>query len=545
MIIALLQINSIVGDLEGNSAKIIDLIKKFEKNIDLFVTPELALLGYPPRDLLLYPSFILKAAHTLEKLARELKSYPPTLIGSAVVNENHKGRPLFNSAVLIQKGKVQDIFYKSLLPTYDVFDEDRYFEPVKNPQILKLNGKRIGISICEDLWNDKDFWERPRYNFDPIKNLVKEQIDLIINLSASPYAIGKQKLREKMIASSVKKYKVPIVYINQVGGNDDLIFDGSSIAFNGQGKLVARGKAFEEDIVIVNLNESKPKICSYPFREESIYKALVIGVRDYVEKTGFNKTILGLSGGIDSALTATLAVSALGPQNVIGVLMSSPYTAQQSVKDAKKLADNLKIETLSIGIEKIMNTFEDSLKSAFLNLAEDVTEQNLQSRIRGSLLMALSNKYNALVLATGNKSELTVGYSTLYGDTVGALAPIGDLTKTDVYKVSSWINRNKQIIPQNILKKAPTAELKPNQKDQDDLPPYNQLDKILELHVEKQLGATQIITKGYKKDLVENILSMVKRAEFKRRQVPPTLKVTGRAYGSGWRMPIAASKEIF
>lgn len=553
MKIALLQINPTVGDLEGNASRIIKFLHMAkEKKADLAVTSELALLGYPPRDLLLYPSFITKAANTIQNFAMAKFWNIPILIGTAVVNKSKSGRPLYNAAVFVKDGKVEQIFYKSLLPTYDVFDEDRYFEPSDRPQILTLKGKKIGVSICEDLWNDRDFWQRPRYHFDPIEKLAQEKLDLIINLSSSPFTIDKQKLRESMISQSAVKYEIPIVYVNQVGGNDELIFDGASLVFNSKGRLIARAKAFKEDMLIVDhtqlevrppieVGPQQSRIEPYPQKtEEVIFEALRLGLRDYLDKCGFKKVLIGLSGGIDSSVVAALARHSLGAKNVLGVLMPSPYTSSQSILDAQKLAKNLGIKTVTFEIANLMKNYDKTLKNAFGGLKKDITEENIQARIRGNILMALSNKHNALVLSTGNKSELTVGYTTLYGDLTGGLAVIGDLSKTQVYKLAKWINREGELIPKSIIEKAPSAELRPNQKDQDSLPPYDVLDKILSLYIEKHEGQKQIVSKGFDKDLVKKVLSMVTGAEFKRRQSPPTLKVTSRAFGSGWRMPIAA-----
>ncbi len=540
MKVALLQINPIVGDLDGNTAKIKEFANR-AKGADLIVTSELALLGYPPRDLLLYLDFIAAAWESLQILAKNTESLPPILVGTATFNKIKNGRPLFNCAAFLKDGKIREIFLKSLLPTYDVFDEDRYFEPSDRPQILTLKGNKIGVSICEDLWNDKDFWQKPRYHFDPIEKLAREKVDFIINLSSSPFTIDKQKLRESMISASAKKYKIPIAYVNQVGGNDELIFDGASLVFNGQGKLLERAKAFEEDLLVIDLDSKTNAINDYPKnKEELIFKALSLGLSDYLKKCGFEKALIGISGGIDSAIVATIASQSLGCKNVIGVLMPSPYTSAQSMTDAQKLVKNLGIKTVTFEIASLMKNYGKVLKSAFGNLKKDITEENIQARIRGNLLMALSNKYKALVLSTGNKSELTVGYTTLYGDLTGGLAPIGDLSKTQVYKLAKWINREVELIPKSIIEKAPSAELRPNQKDQDSLPSYDVLDKILSLFVEKHKGPKQIVSKGFDKGLVARVLSMAASAEFKRRQSPPTLKVTSRAFGSGWRMPIAA-----
>jgi len=544
MKVALLQINPIVGDLEGNAAK----IKKFAtkaKGSDLIITSELALLGYPPQDLLLYPEFINKAWLVLEKIAKDTKLLPPILVGAAIINKNRSGRPLSNVACLLHKGIVEKIFFKSLLPTYDVFDEDRYFEPADKPQILTHQGKKIGVSICEDLWNDKDFWTRPRYHFDPIEKLAEEKVDLIINLSSSPFTIEKQKLRESMISVSSKKYKIPIIYVNQVGGNDDLIFDGASLMFNNQGKLVARAKAFEENLLVIELDSKTNAINDYPEnKEELVFKAIRLGLNDYLKKCGFKKVLVGISGGIDSAIVAAIARHSLGAKNVLGVLMPSPCTSAQSMIDAQRLAKNLGIKTVTFEIASLMKNYDKALDDAFKGFKKDITEENIQARIRGNLLMALSNKYEALVISTGNKSELTVGYTTLYGDMTGGLAVIGDVYKTQVYKLAKWINREKEIIPANIIAKEPSAELKADQKDRDTLPAYNLLDKILKLHVEKHLGEEEIAKKGFERALVKRITNMVRKAEYKRRQAPPTLKVSERAYGIGWRMPIAAHQPL-
>ena len=547
MKVALLQINPTVGDLEGNSRKIKEGARKARaQGADLVVTSELSLLGYPPRDLLLYPSFINKAFRVLEKTAKDTAALPPILVGTAVINKSKKGRPLYNTAAFLKNGKIESLFYKSLLPTYDVFDEDRYFEPVDTPQILNFSGKKIGISICEDLWNDCDFWERPRYHFDPIEKLAREKVDFIVNLSSSPFTVNKQKFRESMISASCRKYKTPIIYVNQVGGNDELIFDGASVAFDSKGKIFARAKAFLEDVITVDSEGGKNKVNAYPkIKEEAVFKSISLGLFDYLKKCGFGKVIVGISGGIDSAVVATFAKETLGPKNVIGVLMPSSYTSSSSLEDAKKLTKNLGIKAVTIGIENLMAGYDRSLKDVFRGSKKDVTEENIQARIRGNILMAISNKYKVLLLSTGNKSELTVGYTTLYGDLTGGLAVIGDLPKTQVYKMAKWFNRKKEIIPKTIIDRAPSAELRPFQKDKDSLPPYSILDKILYLLVEQQESLSQIVKRGFKKDLVSKVLKMVTDAEFKRRQAPPVLKISERAFGSGWRMPIAAESKFF
>jgi NAD+ synthase (glutamine-hydrolysing) len=507
------------------------------------VTPELALMGYLPRDLLMSRGFIHRSGLELSRMAAGLADCPPLLVGVATPNPAEMGRPLFNSAVLLRGGTVGPAFHKTLLPTYDVFDEDRYFEPAHGPQILEMNGCRLGISICEDVWNDRDFWQRRRYHEDPIEVLAKSGAQAIVNLSASPFTVGKQTLREDMLGQMARKYGLPLVFVNQVGGNDDLIFDGRSAAFHADGGLFARAKGFEEDLVLVDLAAASGPdaiaIAEDDFTPEAeIWNALVLGVRDYARKTRFRSVLLGLSGGIDSALTAAIAADALGPENVLGVMMPSRYSSQGSLDDSVSLAHNLGIRTLTLPIPTIMETYECTLADAFRGRPADVTEENIQSRIRGNLLMALSNKYGSLLLTTGNKSEMSVGYCTLYGDMNGGLAVIADLPKMMVYRVSRWRNRRKPDIPEATLTKAPSAELRPDQTDQDSLPPYELLDQILELHVEQSQSAEEIIAQGFDEPTVRRVLRLVRMAEFKRKQAAPVLKVTSRAFGTGWRMPI-------
>ena len=540
MRVALLQINPTAGDIAGNAALIMRGARQVQdQGADLIVTPELALMGYLPRDLLMNQGFVRRSCQALREIATELASAPPILVGVATPNPSEMGRPLFNSAVLLENGEVGSAFHKTLLPTYDVFDEDRYFEPAAGPQILELNGSRLGISICEDVWNDRDFWQRRRYHQDPIEMLAQSGAQAIVNLSSSPFIVGKQILRERMLSHMAQKYGLPVAYVNQVGGNDDLIFDGRSCVFDGQGRMLARAKGFQEDSLIVDLNNGSGTIAADDFGTESeIWHALVLGVRDYVSKTRFSKVLLGLSGGIDSALTSAIAAEAVGPENVLGVLMPSRYSSSGSVDDSVALARNLGIRTLTLPISDIMQTYDGVLGEAFEGRAADVTEENIQSRIRGNLLMALSNKFGSLLLTTGNKSEISVGYCTLYGDMNGGLAVIADLPKMMVYRVSRWRNQLKPDIPESILTKAPSAELRPDQTDQDSLPPYELLDQILELHIEQCQSAEDIIASGYEEDTVRRVLRLVRMAEFKRKQAAPVLKVTSRAFGTGWRMPI-------
>ena len=541
MRVALLQINPIAGDLKGNASQITRGVRAAQNlDVDLVVTPELALMGYLPRDLLMSNGFVQRSCQMLSGLAAELKDAPPVLVGVATPNPADIGRPLFNSAMLLREGTSGPVFHKTLLPTYDVFDEDRYFEPGREPGILKLNGFRLGISICEDVWNDRDFWKRRRYHQDPIDVLAQAGAQAIINLSASPFTVGKELLREEMLGQMARKHKLPLAWVNQVGGNDDLIFDGRSGAFDRDGKLFARAKGFAEDLLVVDLDAMTGVIAPDDFTAEAeIWNALVLGVRDYARKTHFKKVLLGLSGGIDSALTAAIAVDALGPENVLGVMMPSAYSSKGSVDDSVELARNLGIQVIALPISPIMETYETTLAGAFQGYKPDVTEENIQSRIRGNLLMALSNKYGALLLTTGNKSELAVGYCTLYGDMNGGLAVIADLPKMMVYRVSRYRNKRKADIPESTLTKAPSAELRPDQTDQDSLPPYEVLDQILELHIERSQSAEEIIAQGYDEGTVRRVLRLVRNAEFKRKQAAPVLKVTSRAFGTGWRMPIA------
>lgn len=541
MQIALLQINPTAGDLAGNASMIVRAARAAKSlGAELAVTPELALMGYLPRDLLMSAGFVRRGCEMLTAMAAELKEGPALLVGVASPNPATMGRPLFNSAVFVRDGVPGPLFHKTLLPTYDVFDEDRYFEPARGPQILELNGRRLGISICEDLWNDRDFWERRRYHEDPVQVLVDAGAEAIINLSASPFSVGKQSLRERMFAHTAEKYALPVVWVNQVGGNDDLIFDGRSCAWDSKGRLFARAKAFSEDVTMADLCLGAGAVTPDDSEPESeIWNALVLGVRDYARKTGFTRALLGLSGGIDSALTAAIAAAALGPKNVLGVLMPSIYSSPGSVNDAAEAAHNLGIQTLTMPISGIMETYERTLAGAFNGLPADVTEENIQSRIRGNLLMALSNKYRSLLLTTGNKSELAVGYCTLYGDMNGGLAVIADLPKMMVYRVTRWRNRQSPDIPERILTKAPSAELRPGQTDQDSLPPYDVLDRILELHIEQSQSTEEIISQGFDPPTVRQVTRLVRGAEFKRKQAPPVLRVTSRAFGTGWRMPIA------
>ncbi len=544
MKIALLQINPTVGDLAGNARLILDALGAARAaGADLAVTPELALVGYLPRDLLLSEGFVGRSWAALADLARAAAGLPPVLVGLPEPNASDQGRPLFNTATLLRDGRVEHRFRKALLPTYDVFDEDRYFEPFHGPQVLEVGGRRLGISICEDIWNDRDFWKRRRYHHDPIEELIGAGAEAVVNLSASPFTAGKHARREEMLSSLALKHRVPVVYVNQVGGNDDLVFDGRSCAFNAAGAPIARGRSFDADVVVCDLASARPiRPPSDLGVESEIWRALVLGTRDYVRKCGFTSAVLGLSGGIDSALTAAVAADALGPAHVLGVLMPSPYSSRGSLDDAHRLAANLGIDTLTLPIEPAMQAMHAILREAFAGTASGVAEENIQARVRGNLLMALSNKRGALLLTTGNKSELSVGYCTLYGDMSGGLAVIADVPKTMVYRVARWRNQTagREVIPDASLTKAPSAELRPNQTDQDSLPPYDLLDDILQRHIERHQSAEEIIAAGFDPSTVRRVLTLVRLAEFKRKQAAPGLKVTDRAFGTGWRMPIAA-----
>ena len=544
MKIALLQVNPTVGDLAGNARLILDALRVASAaGADLAATPELALVGYLPRDFLLDAGFVRRGWEALDALARDAASLAPVLVGLPEPNPSDEGRPLFNSAALLRGGRVEQRFRKALLPTYDVFDEDRYFEPYHGAQVLDIAGTRVGISICEDIWNDRDFWKRRRYHHDPIDELADAGASLVVNMSASPFTAGKHRRREEMLGSMALKHRLPIAYVNQFGGNDDLVFDGRSTVFGADGVAIARGRSFDADVVTCDLATASPLGPAADLDAESeIWRALVLGTRDYVRKCGFASVVLGLSGGIDSALTAAIAVDALGPDQVLGVLMPSPYSSRGSLDDARELAANLGLETMTLPIEPLMHTFDGTLRAALGADPPGVTAENIQARIRGNLLMALSNTRGALLLTTGNKSELSVGYCTLYGDMSGGLAVIADVPKTMVYRVAQWRNQTagRPQIPQATITKPPSAELRPNQIDQDSLPPYDVLDDILERHVVRHQPTEEIVAAGFDPDTVARVLRLVRLAEFKRKQAAPGLKVTDRAFGTGWRMPIAA-----
>jgi NAD+ synthase (glutamine-hydrolysing) len=588
MKIAIAQINPTIGDITNNAQQILAAARDAaQQDVRLLLTPELSLCGYPPRDLLLYPDFVESMGQELQAIASQLPKNIAVLIGTVETNPHaaSKGqKPLYNTTALLEGGEIKQIFHKRLLPTYDVFDEARYFEPGYEANYFTLDGIKVGVSICEDLWNDEQFWGKRSYAANPIEELAQLGVDVIINLSASPYTFGKQQIREAMLHHATTSYQKPILYANQVGGNDDLVFDGNSVVFNDQGEVVRRAKGFATDLIVVEWDElvsegrsplthGSPKGYTFGYRfksgnptavatteeisathcfpnalpplnkggngNEEIYSALVLGVKDYARKCGFSRAILGLSGGIDSALVAAIAAEALGAENVLGVMMPSPYSSDHSVSDAIALVDKLGIKSQKLEIQEAMTTYDRLLEPMFAGTEFGIAEENIQSRIRGNLLMAIANKFGYLLLSTGNKSEMAVGYCTLYGDMNGGLAVIADVPKTRVFELCRWLNREQEVIPENIITKPPSAELKPGQKDADSLPPYDVLDDILDRLICQHQSATAIVASGHNPDVVNKVRGLVSRAEFKRRQAPPGIKITDRAFGTGWRMPIA------
>ncbi len=564
MKIALAQLNPTVGDLAGNAAKILAAYQRgVAAGVALVVCPELSLTGYPPRDLLLQKLFIAQNLKTIEQLAAATGE-TGLLVGYVGENLTRPGRAVTNSVALLQHGKILATRSKTLLPTYDVFDEDRYFQAATNNSPVIFNGQTIALTICEDIWNDEDFWPERRYHRNPPVELAAAGAEIIFNLSASPWHVGKNQTRHEMLRSLALKIRRPVVFCNQVGGNDELIFDGASLAFNADGELLAQGKLFEEDFIVVGLPcapkpsavegcvtpcapptvKSRPGAHevtrpTLPSDEELIYKALVLGVRDYLHKCGFKSAVLGLSGGIDSAITAVLAAEALGKENVRGISLPSEFSSQHSLDDAQLLAERLGIRYDVVPIQPAFATVKQTLRPLFAGRAEDTTEENIQARLRAVMLMALSNKFGSLLLTTGNKSELAVGYCTLYGDMCGGLAVISDVPKTMIYRIARWINRDREIIPASSLTKPPSAELRPNQTDQDSLPPYEVLDAILDLYVVQGKSAAEILAAGFAEPTVRRVLRLIDANEYKRRQAAPGLKVTTKAFGLGRRIPIA------
>ncbi len=537
MKIGIAQINTTVGDFPGNAARILDAYRSLVADgAELVVTPELSITGYPPLDLIFAGEFVERNLATLAGIHAGVGEVP-LLVGFIDRNTTGHGKPFHNAAAFLEKGKPPVIIHKRLLPTYDVFDEARYFEPGVASVPIEFGGRKLGITICEDLWTP-EFLPGPLYRVDPPADLVKAGAEILINLSASPFQYGKPERRLQMLHAQAKRFGIPIYYCNSVGGNDQLVFDGHSVAISGDGNRCRESAGFQEELAVVE----EPTAPFFPdHRDElwELYHALVLGLRDYFRKCGFKSAVLGLSGGIDSALTAVLAVEALGKENVTGAAMPGPYSSEGSVKDAVKLAETLGIKCLNLPITESYSVMKAGLSQAFEGRPEDATEENLQARIRGVTMMALSNKFGSLLLTTGNKSELAVGYCTLYGDMCGGLAVISDLPKTLVYALSRWINRDGEIIPASTIEKPPSAELRPDQKDQDTLPPYDLLDAILALYVEENLPVREIVARGYDEALVRRLAGMIDRNEYKREQAAPGLKVTGRAFGMGRRLPLA------
>ncbi len=540
----LLQLNPTIGAFAANREKLLAAYANaVARGAEFTVAPELFLCGYPPRDLLLREDFVEANLAALAETAKQIGSVP-LCVGFVEKNSERPGRALKNSAAVLQHGQVVWTTTKSLLPTYDVFDEDRYFEPAKKIEPFVFNGTKLGLTICEDIWNDEDFWPERLYRRDPVRELMAQGAEVILNLSASPWHDGKERTRLEMLRRVARDEKIPLAQVNAVGANDELIFDGHSVALDAHGEVIALGRGFAEEVLVVDLN-LKSQISNlkfenlFPPREELLFSALSLGIRDYVRKCGFKSVILGLSGGIDSALIAVIAADALGAENVLGVAMPARYSSSGSLTDAEKLVRNLGIRYEVLPIEPAFNAVEAQLQKVFAGTRPNEAEENIQSRLRGVTLMALSNKFGGLVLTTGNKSEMAVGYCTLYGDMNGALAPIADVLKTDVYKISKWVNRAREIIPNDSLTKPPSAELRPGQQDQDSLPPYEILDAVLDLYVVKNLGKAEIVSRGFDAAVVNDVVNKVTFSEYKRRQAAPGLKVSPRAFGMGRRIPVA------
>lgn len=547
MKIGLLQLNSTIGAFASNGEKLAAAYAKaVARGAHFVVAPELFLCGYPPRDLLLREDFVAANLTALAEAARQVGAVP-LCVGYVEKNPNRPGRALSNSAAVLQNGKIIWRTAKSLLPTYDVFDEDRYFEAGKTVEPFVFQGRRMGITICEDIWNDEDFWPERLYRRDPVKELVAQGAEIILNLSASPWCDGKEQTRLEMLRRVARDEKVPLVQVNAVGANDELIFDGHSVALSALGEVMAIGRGFAEEVLVVDLAKTCATTVTspscqgkeFPEREQLLFSALSLGIRDYVHKCGFQSVMLGLSGGIDSALIAVLAADALGAANVWGISLPARYSSTGSLTDAEKLARRLGIRYEVLPIEPVFKAVEAQLQNVFAGTKPNEAEENIQSRLRGLTLMALSNKFGALVLTTGNKSEMAVGYCTLYGDMNGALAPIADVLKTDVYKISRWVNREREIIPVDSITKPPSAELRPGQTDQDSLPPYEILDTILDLYVVKNLSRAEIVARGFTAAVVNEVVNKINFSEYKRRQAAPGLKISPRAFGMGRRIPVA------
>jgi len=547
--IALAQINPTVGDFQGNTRKIIEFAKEAASaQADIVMFPELAVCGYPPADFLDKPSFVARTAEAVAEIAAAATggNSLAVICGYVTAAPPGSGKRVVNSAALLRNGVVEFVQSKRLLPFYDVFDEQRYFAPAESQSLYSLGRERLALTICEDAWNDKLFWPSRLYSVDPVEELMRGGGSLILNISASPYYRDKRELRHRMLAAIARRHNAPVVMVNQVGGNDSLVFDGASFALGPDGAIVAQARSFAEDLVIFDSTAlTGDRRAVDPNEDAAVYQALVLGTRDYVRKCGFSKVLVGLSGGIDSALVAAIAVDALGKENVTTIGMPSQYSSTGSIDDARALAANLDIRFTTVPIHDLFEQYTLALAPLFAGKAADITEENIQSRIRGNLLMALSNKFNALVLTTGNKSEMSVGYCTLYGDMVGALAVIGDVVKTEVYQLCEYVNRDREVIPRAILEKPPSAELRPGQKDTDSLPPYEVLDPILQAYVERYETPEQIAGE-YHFDLatVCHVVKLVERSEYKRQQAAPVLKVTSKSFGMGRRFPIAVKVQV-
>jgi len=547
MKVTLAQLNPTVGDVQGNLAKLRQTLSQYSKDSpDLVVFSELFLVGYPPRDLLERPSLIDRTQQAIGELLQLSKKYPDTgiVVGAPQLSRLPTGKGLHNSALLIYQGEVIYTHNKSLLPIYDVFDEPRYFEPGTDDSVVHFKDRTLAITVCEDAWNDPALWPRLTYAYDPIEVMAERGADLVINIAASPFHRSKEKLRYDIVRSHATKHQIPFIFVNQVGANDELIFDGRSICLDGSGDALSVFPPFEERVQTVSLDQGSGRT-QYVVQEEtaSVHQALVLGVKDYMRKCGFSTAIVGLSGGIDSAVTCCIAVEALGKQNVFAVAMPGPYSSKGSVEDSKRLANNLGMQLETIPISAAYEAYIQALQTHFDGMEPDAAEENIQARIRGNILMALSNKFGHIVLSTGNKSELAVGYCTLYGDMSGGLSVLSDVPKTMVYELARYINRQSSLIPQEIIDKAPSAELKANQTDQDTLPPYEVLDQILHYYVDEHYSMADILTLNFDPETVRWVVRAVDRNEYKRRQAVPGLKVTSKAFGSGRRMPIAAKFE--
>jgi NAD+ synthetase len=540
MKIAAAQINPTIGDISGNVEKILQYVGRArELGAQLVVFPELCLTGYPPRDLLERSSFIEQNINALGELAPKVKDIS-ALVGFVEKNLSPEGKPLYNAAALLEGGEIAYVSFKSLLPTYDVFDEARYFEPAAGTAPLKIGGQKIALTICEDIWTDEMCGPR-KYAKDPLAEMAKKKFQLILNMSASPWSIGKDGMREELMKKQAKTYNCPVICVNQVGGNDELVFDGNSLAVDAAGNVIAHAKPFEEDIILIDLDYGAGDQHGVKLSDaDAVYRALVLGTRDYVHKCGFKKAVVGLSGGIDSALVATIAAEALGPDHVLGVSLPSQFTSDASKKDAEVLAKHLGIDFKTIPIQGVFDTFSSELGKVISGRPGDLADQNLQARIRGSLLMAISNKQGHLLLSTANKSELATGYATLYGDLAGGLDVLADVPKTLVYRIAKEVvNSGRELIPANTISRPPSAELRHNQRDTDDLPEYDVLDPILKLYIEDGKSSEEIVAAGHSKEAVEKTIALIEKNEYKRRQSPIGLRVTSKAFGTGRRFPIA------